>query len=211
MTRQRNNRQVKGEGKKVYGIIVDGQTEKWYLQMLAQYENLKNIQIKPDLISPKKLKDQYKSILEAKKHYDKVIWVVDLDVVLKEESEKKEGGSSPLHEFNSYYKELNAMQNVEVLVNTPCLEYWYLLHIKETNSFFASYNEMFEELRAEPIAYYKKKEKYYKSGTDIYTRLKPSLNVAFQRAKALGQYDPENPQQAKAEIYRLFEILNIEL
>jgi hypothetical protein len=209
--RTRNIRQVKGAGKKVYGIIVDGQTEKWYLQMLAQYESLKNIQIKPDLVTKAKLVDQYNLVIEAEKHYDKVIWIVDLDVILKEEAEKKEGGNSPLQEFNSYYKKLNAMQNVEVLVNTPCLEYWYLLHVKDTKDFFPSYKSMLGELRKNPIQAYTKKEKYYKSGTDIYTKLKPNLQIAIERAKVLGKYDPENPQQAKAEIYRLFEILNIEL
>ncbi|MCZ4695014.1 RloB domain-containing protein [Ancylomarina euxinus] len=211
MTRQRNSRQLKGEGKKVYGIIVDGQTEKWYLQLLTQQENLKNIQIKPDLVTKAKLIDQYNLVIEAEKHYDKVIWIVDLDVILKEEAEKKEGGNSPLQEFNSYYKKLNAMQNVEVLINTPCLEYWYLLHIKDTSDFYTLYKEMLVELRNEPIEHYKKTEKYYKSGTNIYSRLKPNLSVAYERAKALGQYDPENPRTAKAEIYRLFEILNIEL
>jgi hypothetical protein len=209
--RTKNTRQAKGTGKQVYGIIVDGQTEKWYLQMLAQYENLKNIRIKPDLMTKTKLKYQFDLVIEAEKHYDKVIWIVDLDVILKEENEKKEGGKSPLLEFNNYYKELNTTQNIDVLINTPCLEYWYLLHIKETNDFFSSYNKMYKELRAEPILYYKKTEKYYKSGTDIYTRLKPNLKEAYNRAKALGQYDPKNPQQAKAEIYRLFEILEIEL
>jgi hypothetical protein len=43
----------------------------------------------------------------------------------------------------------------------------------------------------------------------IYTKLKPNLHEAYSRAKQLGNYDPDNPQQAKAEIYRLFEILGV--
>jgi len=86
-----------------------------------------------------------------------------------------------------------------------------LMHIENTGRFHQSYETLKGNLNVGPIQGYEKTRKYYISGIGIYVRLKPSMNEAYARAKTLGQYDPKNPQQAKAEIYRLFEILDIDL
>lgn len=211
MPRNRNPRNLKGTGKKVIYILVDGQTEQWYLYQLKKTENIGTVNIKPELPNKSTPKKQYELVKEASKHYDQVIWLVDFDTILKEEREFRGGRKSPLVEFNEYYHELSTIENVEVLVNVPCLEYWYLLHIKNSGRFYGTYSELERELNTIPILGYNKSRKYYIAGSGIYARLKPNLYAAFQRAKALGKYDPKNSQQAKAEIYRLFEILGIEL
>lgn len=209
-SKRRAQSKQRGQGKKSFYILIDGETEQWYLQQLKQKENLRSITIKPDLLKKKAQVDQYEAVMEASRHYDQSIWIVDFDTILKEEREFGGSGKSPLVLFNEYYRELTAIENVEVLVNTPCLEYWYLLHIQNTGRFYQSYNDLEGYLNAVPIQGYRKTRRYYTSGIGIYAKLKPSLNEAYQRAKALGKYDPENPRTAKAEIYRLFEIIEIE-
>lgn len=189
--------------------MVDGETEQIYLSQLKQFEHLKAVAIKPDLPKKKNLSDQYELIKEEAKHYDNVIWLVDFDEILKHEREFRRRGKSPLTEFNEYYTELDSLKNVDVLVNTPCLEYWYLLHLKNTSKFYPSYSAFEKELNTNPINGYNKSRKYYMAHPGIYTKLKPNLHEAYSRAKQLGNYDPDNPQQAKAEIYRLFEILGV--
>ncbi|PKQ63886.1 hypothetical protein BZG02_07680 [Labilibaculum filiforme] len=208
---RKGQRKRRGQGNKTIYVLVDGETEKWYLDQLKDIERLKSLTIKPDLNKKKTISQQFETIKEESKHYDQSIWMVDFDTILKEEREFKGGRKSPLVEFNECYLKLSEIENVDVLVNVPCLEYWYLLHIKKIGRFYRTYTEFERELNTIPILRYNKSRKYYISGSGIYARLKPNLNVAYQRAKALGQYAPENPQQAKAEIYRLFEILEIEL
>lgn len=207
----RGQRSRRGQGNRTIYILVDGETEKWYLDQLKNNERLKTVTIKPDLNKKKTITQQFEVIKEESKHYDQAIWLVDFDTILKEEREYRARGKSPLKQFNEYYQELNKIENVDVLENTPCLEFWYLLHIKKSGRFYGTYSNFERELNAIPILGYNKSRRFYISGCGIYAKLKPNLNEAYQRAKYLGKYDPENPQQAKAEIYRLFEILNIEL
>ncbi|MEO1435619.1 MAG: RloB domain-containing protein, partial [Bacteroidota bacterium] len=62
------------------------------------------------------------------------------------------------------------------------------------------------------LSKYEKNRKYYKEASpDLYMKLKPHLKNALTNAKSLGEFDPENPEAAKAEIYKLFEILGIEV
>jgi hypothetical protein len=210
-TNRRAQRTRRGQGNRTIYILVDGETEKWYLDQMKSNERLKTVTIKPDLNKKKTITQQFEVIKEESKHYDRAIWLVDFDTILKEEREFKGGRKSPMTVFNECYRELSEIENINVFVNTPCLEYWYLLHIKNSGRFYRTYSELERELDAIPILGYNKSRKYYISGSGIYTRLKPNLNEAFQRAKALGQYDLENSHQAKAEIFHLFEILNIEL
>ena len=58
---------------------------------------------------------------------------------------------------------------------------------------------------------YEKSEKYYKKASkDIYQKLKPQQSLAKERAKQLGIFDFENPSAAKAEIWRILDLLGLE-
>ena len=86
MARKTNHR--KGKGKKVYSIIVDGETEVWYFQMMKRHEKLLNrVDIKPELPKKKRFSEQFKLIKENAKIYDEVIWLIDFDTIIKEEQE----------------------------------------------------------------------------------------------------------------------------
>jgi hypothetical protein len=130
------NRNRMAREKKVYSIIVDGETEVWYFQLMKQYESLKMIDIKPELPRRKKLSELYKLVVDNAKDYSKVIWLIDFDAIIKEEKEARKGSKSKILQLDEYISKLKRLKNVEVLINTPCLEFWYLLHLEETGRFF---------------------------------------------------------------------------
>lgn len=200
----------KSNGKKIYSIIVDGQTEIWYFQLLKKHENISPIDIQPSLSSKGKLKDKYEAVIENAQIYDKVIWLLDFDTILKEDRESKQGQPSKLQEFKTYYERLNDYENVEVLVNTPCLEFWYLLHFEFTSKYFSKCENAEKVLKKSHLKDYEKTQKYYKkSNNDLYGKLKPYQAEAIVNADKLGSFDFTNPASAKAEIYRVFSILDI--
>lgn len=198
----RNNTKRKGAGRKTFGIIVDGETELWYLQMLRRNEDIAGITIKPDLPQKKKLSDQFKEVKSNAKIYDLSIWIVDLDVVIREEAIDKLG---------KYLAEAGAIDNIHILINTPCLEFWFLLHVEDTGKYYADGRSIEKELaKYESLKDYSKSEKYFvNKRLDIYKRLKPYLNTGITNALKRGSFDPSNPKQGKAEIYKLFEILGL--
>ncbi len=208
----RNNPKRKASGKKKFTILVDGETEIWYFQMMKKHEALP-VDIKPDLPAKKKLKDQYEEVLEYAKHSDKVIWMLDFDTLIKEESETKAKGKSKIQEFKEYVSKLKKFDNVEVLVNTPCLEYWYLLHFTETGKYFANCESVVKELKKNDcLKDYQKTQSYYKKkNNDIYKKLKELQKEAIARAKKLGDFDLNNTETAKAEIYKVFDLFDLKI
>ena len=95
-------------------VIADGDTEKWYLDKLKEVEKhrLPRLNIKPDLPKKKSLK----ALLEMVKAYamdkNQVVWIVDLDTILKE---------SKLDTFLKQKENLEK-NNVVVIINHPCFE-----------------------------------------------------------------------------------------
>jgi len=117
--------------KQSFAVVVDGETEYWYLQMLKHNEPNIPFNIKPQILQKKNIKQQYELVTDlSEEEYDKVFWIVDLDVLLKEEREKKSNPSS-LQKFLSYWQQLSKQNKVVVIVNNPCLEYWFLLHFQK--------------------------------------------------------------------------------
>ncbi|MEZ4884289.1 MAG: RloB family protein [Chitinophagales bacterium] len=210
---RRKNRRDRNSGKKTYSIVVDGETEVWYFQMLKQFESLPTkVDIKPELAKKKALKGQYDTIVEnIEKGYDKVIWVLDFDTVVKESKDTKKGQKSKIQEFREYAEQLEKYPNVYVLINNPCLEFWYLLHFESTSKYYSKCDDAGKELKKKYLADYEKSQKYYKKrDNDIYSQLKPHQKTAVENAQKLGDFDFEDPESAKAEIYKIFELLGIE-
>jgi hypothetical protein len=198
----RNNAPKKGTGRKTFAIIVDGETELWYLQMLRKHETLPGISIQPELPKRKTLAEQFEAVKSNAKIYDYSIWIIDLDVVIAENT---------VGELETYLEEVKGNENIKILINTPCLEFWFLMHEKDTGKYYAQCEPVGKELKKQdPLKDYAKSEKYFvRSNPDIYKRLQPYLDTALTNAAKRGNFDITNPQQAKAEIYKLFEILDI--
>ena len=195
----------------VFSFVVDGKCEFWYLQLLKQHEKLnsKNIHLEPKLPQKKKLKDQYNLAVELSHESEKVFWVIDLDTILKETKETEKGRKTPLKEFEELYKKCKKNKKIMVIVNNPCLEYWFFQHYEETTKYFSTYAELEKPLRKH-LPDYEKTEKYYKNHRqNIYLKLKPYLPTAIINAEKLGDVSFENTQKGMAEMYNIFRELKL--
>lgn len=191
------------KGKRTFAIVGDGDCEKWYFQLLKDNEKL-TINIFPQLLKKASLRKQYEYVKDQADIYDKVFWIVDYDVIAKESRECKVGEEKRSDEFIRYYKELSALENVEILVVNTCFEYWLLLHFKYSRKKYRDCDETGKDLKRE-FSVYEKTEKFYKkNNSDIYTSLKPNLPKAIENAKRLGDFDIEDPNNPVCEIHKLF-------
>ena len=218
MARKSNKR--KGKGNKVYALIVDGETEVWYFNMMYRNEKqiLPKVNIQPKLPKKRRLKEQYEEVVNYLELnvYETVIWLLDFDTIIKEDKERKKGQESSIQALKKYKEKLEKYNSdekspkVKVLVNTPCLEFWYLLHFEKTSRYYSQCLPAIQDLKKHLHGYEKKQDYYVKQGNDIYLRLKPYLVQALANAGKLGDLDFYNPQSAKAEIYKIFSILGID-
>lgn len=208
MGRKSNKRQVN----KSWAIVVDGETEVWYFQLLKQHEkgklSDKKIDISPELAQKKSLKNQFEDVKnKVNSGYDKVIWLLDFDTILEEENKRKKGGISVVKAFEKYKRDLEK-EGVEVFVNTPCLEFWILLHFEKCGKFYPQCKKAQGEVTRKYLKSYKKTERYFKKyNDDIYKKLKEFQPIAKRNAKALGNYNHENTRTAKAEIFEILDLL----
>ncbi|MGB4655352.1 MAG: RloB family protein [Bacteroidales bacterium] len=203
-------RRAKGNAPKPkpsFAVVVDGETEVWYLQMLKRNEPKIRVNIKPEIPNKKSVEEQYNLVCDlSKKEFTKVFWIVDLDTFIKEDKETPKGKKSSLEEFNEYRAILETeYTNVVVIVNNPCLEFWFLLHFKKTSKYFNSCSSVETVLKKHLDNYEKTRKFFAKQGNDIYLQLKPKLKKAIENSIALGNYDKENPQKAMCEMEFLFQ------
>ena len=189
-----------------FAIVVDGNTEVWYFQMLKRNEKDLIINIEPKLPQRKKLRDLYQRVTEFTEYYTKVFWIIDLDVIIKEAKETKTGSESKIQELKKYLSEIeNNYDNVITILNNPCLEFWFLLHFKQTTKYFPKCQNAERELK-KYLPDYEKTEKYFlKEGNDIYLRLRPYLETALKNVKSLQRKTLEELERAICEMNLFFE------
>ena len=142
--------------------------------------------------------------------YKHIILIVDLDAILTDPKE--------LQKFKDLYcryvsiKNDNAnvrvspkqkgMKNLMLIINNPCLEYWYIIHFKYINRFFSNFEEL-KPVLLKHLSDYEKSEKYYNGNPDIYSRLggDQGLLIARQNAKQFSAFD-----LATCQTYRITEM-----
>lgn len=200
MTRSKGKIPFKSKSK--FAVVVDGKTEYWYLKMMQRNERNPKIDIKPEIPQKKKLVDQFKKVKELSKIYDKAIWIIDLDVILKE---------SRLQEFLDYKKTIErSIKNVITIINQPCLEYWLLLHFTFKSPHFSNCDEA-EKLLSTYLSDYSKTQKYFTNqDNDIYLKTRKNLPLAIENSKKLGRFNSDNPYKGYSEMYKIFQGLGIE-
>ncbi|SRR5690606_20254333 len=189
-----------------FAIVVDGETEVWYLQMLKRNERNIRVSIKPEIPNKKSVEEQYNLVCElSTKEFTKVFWIIDLDTVIKEDNEAPKGKKSPLKTFKEIRTDLFAnYPNVTVIVNNPCLEFWFLLHFKKTTKYFSTCVKAEAELKKHLKNYEKTQRFFTKQNDDIYLKLKPNLKAGLKNSIALGNFNNENPKKAICEMGLLF-------
>lgn len=207
----RKSKKISVKASKAFAFVVDGDTEVWYLQMLKRNERTLNINIEPKLPNKKNITDQYKMVEELAVDYTKVFWIVDYDVIIKETREAKKGNETSEQLFIRLKEKVEKNDNVIVIVNNPCIEFWFLLHFEKTSKLFTDCNSAEKQLKKH-IKDYEKTRKYFtKQDNDIYLKLKEHIKVANQNSKSL-KYNKVNTNKAICEMNLFFntsEIKNI--
>lgn len=190
-----------------FALVVDGETEVWYFQMLKRNERDIRVSIKPEIPNKKSVEEQYNLVCDlSNKEFTKVFWIIDLDTVIKEENESPKVKKSPLKIFDEYKIDLSQnYPNVVVIVNNPCIEFWFLLHFEKTSKYFNTCSGAETKLKKHLKNYEKTKKFFTKQNDDIYLKLKPNLKTGIANSIALGDFDNENPKQAMCEMELLFK------
>lgn len=187
-------------------LVADGETEQWYLKGMKQTEKLA-CAIKPEFPDSKTIESEFEKVQElVRSEYDYIFWIVDVDVVNKENK-----WSVLVEKVNACTQNDDLKEKVCVIFNNPCLEYWLLLHFKQTTKYFPNYKFLEKELKKiDKLRGYEKKEKYYlfSKGT-LYGRLKAELPTAIQNAKLLAAYDSEQSNQALCNMYKVMEYFGV--
>jgi len=186
--------------KNTYAIVVDGETEVWYFQMLKRNEPSLQVNIEPKIPQKKKLSDQYDKVCELSEDYTKVFWVIDLDVIIAE---------SKSIELKKYLEEFEKekFKNVITIFNNPCLEFWFLLHFIQTTKYFPKCKEAEKQLKKQKeFKDYHKTQKYFtKQNNDIYLKLKSRLLTALKNTKRTKRGNLEEIEQGICEMNLFFE------
>ena len=203
----KQNKKNKPSISPTFSFVVDGECEYWYLQMLKDNERSLKIHLSPEIYKKKTLKEQYKRVVELARETEKVFWVIDFDVIYKENREAKKEKKTPLQEFQKLYNECKKNDKIIVIVNNPCFEFWVLLHFLYSKRFYESYKILLPDLQ-KYLADYEKTEKYFvKTNPDIYKRLKQNLPMAISNSEKLGKFDFQNIETGIAEMYKIFNEL----
>lgn len=190
-----------------FAFVVDGKSEIWYLQMLKRNERKLPINIKPELPQRKSVEEQYELVKKLSEgEYSKVFWIIDLDTLIKESNETSKSKKSSLQKLIQLRKKLQkSYKNVVVIINNPCLEFWFLLHFEKTSRCFDTCKKAENELKKHLEHYDKTKEYFTKQGDDIYLKLKPYLETAINNSSNLGKFDSEEMRKAICEMFLFFE------
>jgi hypothetical protein len=207
----RKIRPVPIEVKPSFAIVVDGETEVWYFQMFKRNERSINVSIEPKIPQRKKLSDQFITVETLSQDYTKVFWIIDIDVILKETKEAKAGKKSQLDLFLEYKKIVDEKHpNIKIIINSPCLEFWFLLHFEKKIDTFKNCNEATLLLKKHLVGYKKKQTFFTKQNNDIYLKLKPHLEKALNNAKELELFNTKNPYKGLSEMQLFFEAHELE-
>jgi hypothetical protein len=203
----RKSKKISHKTNPAFAVVVDGETEVWYLQMLKRNERDIRVSIKPEIPNKKSVKEQYNLVCDlSSKEFTKVYWVIDLDTVIKEANEAPKGKKSPLKTFEEYRTNLaDNFKNIVVIVNNPCLEFWFLLHYEKTSKYFDTCSDAEKQLK-KYLKNFEKTQKFFtKQNDDIYLKLKENLKTAIKNSIALGSFDNQNPTKAMCEMELLFQ------
>jgi hypothetical protein len=202
----RESRGFRAKGKKRFALLVDGHDEFWYFQMIKRNNKDLPVDLRPEIPQKKSLSEQYKKVLQLSDDYDQVFWVVDLDVITDETRKTKKGEKPAMDEFKEYTQKLNGIENVTVIINNPCLEFWLLLHFEATGKFYDDCTSAGKQLVKYLPDYQKSQKHYTKEGNDIFLKLKPNLPKAIASAKKLKAFDFENTQIGHSGMHVFFEL-----
>jgi len=204
--------------KESIAVVVDGKDEKWYFEKVkAHYpcNALRFIKIKPELPRKKKVQELFDfAHQKLDEEYTFVILLFDMDVPLKDNTE--------FNKFKELYEKYLGvkgktlvgrqrikyawMEKLLVIINNPCLEFWYLLHFGRTSKYYADYENLRSDLRKIPeMSQYEKSEAYYNHYPDIYVRLDRNNGLANARINASPFNIERSREEGCSEMSQVFD------
>lgn len=170
----RKTREVPKQPKLDVYLVGEGITEQYYFTHLRKLYNLK-YKIQPRFFGNTSIKEIDEVVNQLVSADMFVICVFDLDTSERDKKEKEK-----LDKFISCYKDC---ENVIICTSLPSIEYWFLIHYKDTNKYFNTSKEVTDELK-KYIKDYKKKGEYLKKTKWVEELLKDNkLQTAIERAK----------------------------
>ncbi len=191
-------------------VIVDGETEKWYVEDIKKHtsnRSMKEMSIKPDIPQYKSVEKLFDYAKEkTEKGYNEVVLILDADTILSSTDECKK--------FKVYFENYRAvrggkqrrryvwMSKLRLIVNNPCLEFWYLLHFCDTQKFYANYKDIEVDLQKH-LKGYDKSRQYYK---DIFFKLNGEEGLAEARKHARPFDIEEALSKGTSEMNKLFDL-----
>lgn len=201
MSRRRQHR----KSRKKYAVVAEGETEVWYIQMIKRNNRSFPADLKPELPQKESLADQFKMVIQLSKVYDKVLWIIDLDDINKKSQEMRKGRKTQLQQLQEYYSKLLKNEKVKIIMNNPCLEFWFLLHFETTGKYYSKCEDAQKQLK-KYLPDYEKTRKYFTAqDNDIYLKLESKLDTAKDNARKLKDFNFQEPHAAISEMFLLFE------
>ncbi len=172
-----------------YIVLVDGESEISYINNIKP----NGVSVLPEIPLKKSLKKMYKIFKEKLKQADYVFWIIDLDVVIRENN------INLLKEYLQNYSD-------NIIINNPCLEYWFYLHFKKNRNFTnrcADVETAIKRLENTVLHNYKKN----KNMQQLVEKLSPYLENAYKNAKE-REFDIENILSC-SQMFKIFDRLGI--
>ncbi len=177
-------------------VIGEGITEHIYFSQLKQFEKLK-FTLKPDIPKHSTARRIVKKAVELiEKEYDHVFCLFDMDEISCDRT---------LHEEYAALKREHHGGNITFIENKPCMEFWFLLHYRQTTREFDNYGQL-ERLLRRFIPDYEKTGRYLAS-KDIYGHLKPGQETAKNNARISVRNATEH--SSKSEVHLILDYLRI--
>lgn len=177
-------------------IIGAGITEQWYFDHLRKLKGYR-IKLRPRFFGSETADGLMKRIKEVLEEDGIAICVFDADVSTWNEAERKK-----LEGLRQRYKH-NA--NVVLCDSMPAIEYWFLLHFKNTNRHFGTSKAVVEELK-HYIPKYDKSAHFLSNEKWVAEMMSDGKDdAAKMRAKAMG-----TEGQSYSNVYKAFEKIETE-
>lgn len=175
-------------------VIGAGITEQWYFKHLKSLKDYR-VKIRPRFFGTETANGMAKRIEEVLRNDGFAICVFDADVSTWNESERRK-----LNVLRRKYKDHPSVMLCDSL---PSIEYWFLLHYKNTNRYFGTSQAVIEDLK-DFIPQYDKSEKFLQQEKWVAEMIEEDRQeIACARAEAFG---PDG--ESYTTVNKVIDVLN---
>jgi len=176
----------------VITLIGEGLTEQFYFRHIRSIFNFRFV-IKPYYFGVTSLREMDIKITEVLSGGGIAVCVFDADVAGRNETERKK--------LNNLFRKYGNKPSVFFCHSLPSVEYWFLLHFRNTNRAFRDADDAENEL-AEFITNYEKSARFLEDEKWVKSLCNDGkLNAAIERAGNFGETG-----QSYSNIYKAFDI-----